>query len=82
MEKHTALFSRFMWQDVFAVGMHATHTPRGVGTMGHTPTPSRFGATFMAGGGGAGGQLKGRGGGGSGPLHIWLEMAASSRLSL
>ena len=26
--------------------------PRGVGTMGHTPTPSRFGATFTAGGGG------------------------------
>ena len=42
--------------------------------MGHTPTPSRFGATFTAGAGaGAGG-----GGGGSGPLHIWLEMAASS----
>ena len=39
----------------------------GVGTMGHTPTPSRFGATFRAGGGevgsgGGGGQLEGAGG--------------------
>ena len=27
----------------------------GVGTMGQVPTPSRFGATFMAGGGEGGG---------------------------
>ena len=57
----------------------------GVGTMGHTPTPSRFGATFKEGGGSGGGGGRGPargGGGGSKPLHIWCEMAASSHLSL
>ena len=39
---------------------HIPMHPGGVGTMGHTPTPSRFGATFTAGGGG--GQLEGAGG--------------------
>ena len=40
--------------------------PGGVGTMGHTPTPSRFGATFTAGGGG---WVGGGGGGGRGPAR-------------
>ena len=33
------------------------------GGVGHTPTPSRFRATFRVGGGGLGGQLEGGGGG-------------------
>ena len=86
---------------IFGAGVYHTHTHThthiaqlalvavtargGGGTMGHTLTPSCFGATFRAGRGGAvfgglGGQLEG--GWGSGPLRIWLEMAASSRWSL
>ena len=47
------------------VGLHgyiAQADPGGVATMGHTPTPSRFGATFTARGGFLGGQLEGAGG--------------------
>ena len=58
----------------------------GVAATGHTPTPSRFRATFRVGGGGggagSGGGVRGPargGGGGFGPLHIRLEMAFSLR---
>ena len=43
--------------------------PGGVGTMGHTPTPSRFGATFTAGGGAEGGGGGAGFGGGRGPTR-------------
>ena len=43
------LFRRQKWVEQGGAGLGG-----GVGTMGHTPTPSRFGATFTAGGGGRG----------------------------
>ena len=49
--------------------------PGGVVTMGHTPTPSRFGTTFTAGGGlglgGRGGRGPSRGGGGAPDPYIY-----------